>query len=97
MSGIDAALAVLLLLCALRGFWRGFLRECFGFAGLALGLVVAMRARVTKKIPRRLEERVQSIRFTTRIRTAAGTLRVNERVQIGKRRTFALQQLNVGW
>ena len=43
MSGIDAVLVVLLLLCALRGFWRGFLREVFGFAGLALGLVVAMR------------------------------------------------------
>ena len=43
MSEIDAALVVLLLLCALRGFWRGFLRECFGFAGLVLGLAVAMR------------------------------------------------------
>lgn len=43
MSGLDAALLVLLFLGALRGLWRGFLRECFGFAGLVLGLVVATR------------------------------------------------------
>jgi uncharacterized membrane protein required for colicin V production len=43
MNGIDVALVVLLLLCALRGSWRGFFRESFGFAGLLLGLLAALR------------------------------------------------------
>jgi len=43
MNGIDVALVVLLLLCGLRGSWRGFFRESFGFAALLLGLLVALR------------------------------------------------------
>jgi uncharacterized membrane protein required for colicin V production len=43
MNGIDVALVGLLLLCAVRGFWRGFFRESFGFLGLVLGLVAALR------------------------------------------------------
>jgi membrane protein required for colicin V production len=43
MNFIDVALVVLLLLCALRGFWRGFFRESFGFLGLIVGLGGALR------------------------------------------------------
>lgn len=43
MNPIDVALVVLLLLCALRGFWRGFFRESFGFLGLIVGLGGALR------------------------------------------------------
>jgi membrane protein required for colicin V production len=43
MNGMDVALVVLLLLCALRGFWRGFFRESFGFAGFVLALAAALR------------------------------------------------------
>jgi uncharacterized membrane protein required for colicin V production len=43
MNGIDVALVVLLLLCALRGSWRGIFRESFGFAALLLGLFAALR------------------------------------------------------
>jgi membrane protein required for colicin V production len=43
MNLIDVALVVLLLLCALRGFWRGFFRESFGFLGLIVGLGGALR------------------------------------------------------
>jgi uncharacterized membrane protein required for colicin V production len=43
MNGIDGALVVLLLVCGLRGSWRGFFRESFGFAALLLGLLAALR------------------------------------------------------
>jgi len=43
MNGIDGALVVLLLVCGLRGSWRGFFRESFGFAALVLGLLAALR------------------------------------------------------
>jgi uncharacterized membrane protein required for colicin V production len=43
MNAVDVALVVLLLLCGLRGTWRGFFRESFGFAALLLGLVAALR------------------------------------------------------
>jgi hypothetical protein len=43
MSAIDIALVVLLLLCALRGSWRGLFREAFGFAALIGGLLAALR------------------------------------------------------
>lgn len=43
MNGIDGALVVLLLLAALRGSWRGFFRESFGFVALVGGLVAALR------------------------------------------------------
>jgi uncharacterized membrane protein required for colicin V production len=43
MNRIDVALVVLLLLCAVRGFWRGVFRESFGFIGLIAGLAAALR------------------------------------------------------
>src|SRR5215470_12432512 len=43
MNGIDVALVVLLLVCGLRGSWRGVFRESFGFAGLLVGLLAALR------------------------------------------------------
>lgn len=42
MTGIDVALVLLLILSTLRGFFRGLLREGFGFAGLVIGLLAAM-------------------------------------------------------
>jgi membrane protein required for colicin V production len=43
MNPIDVALAFLLLLCALRGYWRGFFRECFGLLALITGIIAAVR------------------------------------------------------
>src|SRR5262245_9364796 len=43
MNGIDIALIILLVVCAARGFWRGFIRELFGFAALVIGLGVALQ------------------------------------------------------
>ena len=43
MNAIDVALVVLLLVCGLRGSWRGFFRESFGFAALVIGLLAALR------------------------------------------------------
>jgi uncharacterized membrane protein required for colicin V production len=43
MKGIDVALVILLLLSGLRGSWRGIFREGFGFAGLIVGLLAALR------------------------------------------------------
>jgi membrane protein required for colicin V production len=43
MNAVDIVLVVVFALCALRGYWRGFLRELFGLLGLVLGGVVAVR------------------------------------------------------
>jgi len=43
MNAIDVALVVLLLVCALRGSWRGVFRESFGFAALLIGIWAALR------------------------------------------------------
>lgn len=43
MNAIDVALVILLLLCALRGSWRGIFRESFGFVALIGGLLAALR------------------------------------------------------
>jgi membrane protein required for colicin V production len=43
MNLVDIALAILLLICAVRGFWRGLIRESFGFAAFVAGLGVALR------------------------------------------------------
>ena len=43
MNAIDIGLVVVLLLCALRGSWRGLFRESFGFAALVGGLLAALR------------------------------------------------------
>jgi len=42
MNGIDVALVILLLLCGLRGSWRGLFRESFGFAALLIGVWAAL-------------------------------------------------------
>ena len=44
MNAIDIGLVVVLLLCALRGSWRGLFREVFGFVALLGGLLAALRA-----------------------------------------------------
>lgn len=43
MNVIDLALVTLLLLCGLRGSWRGVFRESFGFAALLIGIWAALR------------------------------------------------------
>lgn len=43
MNNIDVVVGVLLLIALLRGFWRGFFRECCAFLGLVAGLVAAMQ------------------------------------------------------
>lgn len=43
MNAIDIGLIVVLLLCALRGSWRGLFREVFGFAALLGGLLAGLR------------------------------------------------------
>ena len=43
MNGVDLGLGVLLTLCALRGYWRGFFRESFGLLALVAGVAAAAR------------------------------------------------------
>lgn len=43
MNGIDLALALFLLLCAARGYWRGFFRETFGLIALLGGIALAVQ------------------------------------------------------
>jgi membrane protein required for colicin V production len=43
MNAVDIVLVVVLALCALRGYWRGFFRELFGLLGLAVGGFAAVR------------------------------------------------------
>lgn len=43
MNGVDLALGLLLAVCALRGYWRGFLRESFGLLALIVGIAAAIR------------------------------------------------------
>ncbi len=43
MNAVDIVLVVVLALCALRGYWRGFFRELFGLLGLAVGGLAAVR------------------------------------------------------
>jgi membrane protein required for colicin V production len=42
MTALDAVLLLLLILFALRGFWRGFLREALGLVGLVLAGVLVV-------------------------------------------------------
>lgn len=42
LNPVDVAVAVVLALGALRGVWRGLVREAFGFLGLAVGLMAAL-------------------------------------------------------
>src|SRR5262245_11130323 len=43
MNGVDVAIVVLLIGCALRGYGRGLIRECFGLIALVLGVVAAVQ------------------------------------------------------
>ena len=43
MNGVDVALIAALAGCALRGWWRGFFRECFGLFALVVGISTALR------------------------------------------------------
>ncbi len=42
MNLVDLALIVILILFAVRGYWRGFFRELCGILGLAAGIAVAL-------------------------------------------------------
>lgn len=42
MNGVDLALGILLSVCALRGYWRGFFRETFGLLALIGGVAAAV-------------------------------------------------------
>jgi len=63
VNRIDLILAVVLALFALRGFWRGFSREFFGFIGLIGGLAVAAAtyAVVATHLPEAFPERTRPI------------------------------------
>jgi membrane protein required for colicin V production len=43
MTALDGILLLFLVLFALRGFWRGFLREALGLAGLVLAAILVIR------------------------------------------------------
>jgi uncharacterized membrane protein required for colicin V production len=43
MNVVDVALVVVLIGCALRGWWRGFFRECCGLMALIVGVAAALR------------------------------------------------------
>lgn len=43
MNGVDVALVVVLAGCALRGWWRGFFRECFGLLALVVAVTASLR------------------------------------------------------
>jgi uncharacterized membrane protein required for colicin V production len=51
VNRIDLILAIVLIVFALRGFWRGFSREFFGFIGLIGGVAVAAATYVTRHVP----------------------------------------------
>lgn len=43
MNGVDLALLIVLALCAVRGYARGFFREAFGILGLVGGIAAAVQ------------------------------------------------------
>ncbi|HVO26698.1 MAG TPA: CvpA family protein [Candidatus Margulisiibacteriota bacterium] len=43
MNVVDVVLLVVLTGCALRGWWRGFFRECCGLLALIVGVAAALR------------------------------------------------------
>jgi len=63
VNRIDVVLAIVLALFAVRGFWRGFSREFFGFIGLIGGLVVAAAsyAAAVAYLPEAVPERLRPI------------------------------------
>jgi len=42
-NAVDLALALALAVCALRGYWRGFFRECFGLLAVIGGIGAAIQ------------------------------------------------------
>jgi len=63
VNRIDVVLAIVLALFAIRGFWRGFSREFFGFVGLIGGLAVAAAtyAAAVTYVPDSIPARVRPI------------------------------------
>jgi membrane protein required for colicin V production len=63
VNRIDVVLAIVLVLFAARGFWRGFSREFFGFVGLIGGLAVAAAsyAAATGYLPDAVPDRLRPI------------------------------------
>jgi membrane protein required for colicin V production len=63
VNRIDVVLAIVLLLFAVRGFWRGFSREFFGFIGLIGGLAVAAAsyAAATAYMPQAIPDQLRPI------------------------------------
>ena len=63
MNRIDMVLAIVLTLFAIRGFWRGFSREFFGFVGLIGGMAVAAAtyAAVAASIPEAVPRSARAI------------------------------------
>ena len=63
VNRIDVVLAIVLALFALRGFWRGFSREFFGFVGLIGGLAIAAAgyAAAVAYLPESVPEHVRPI------------------------------------
>ncbi len=42
MNRLDIAIIIVVMIFAVRGFWRGFLRECFALVGLIAGIAAAI-------------------------------------------------------
>jgi membrane protein required for colicin V production len=63
VNRIDVILTIVLILFALRGFWRGFSREFFGFIGLLGGVVVAAATYATAEdyLPTSVPDRLRPI------------------------------------
>jgi membrane protein required for colicin V production len=63
VNRIDVVLAIVLVLFAARGFWRGFSREFFSFVGLIGGLAVAAAsyAAATAYLPDAIPDRLRPI------------------------------------
>jgi membrane protein required for colicin V production len=63
LNRVDVILSIVLALFALRGFWRGFSREFFGFIGLIGGLVAAAATytRAVAYLPAAVPESVRPI------------------------------------
>ena len=43
MNVVDAAVAAVVAIAGLRGYWRGFLRELFGLLAIGAGIVAAVK------------------------------------------------------
>ena len=63
MNRIDVVLTIVLALFGIRGFWRGFSREFFGFIGLIGGIAVAAAtyAAAANMLPVAVPERLRPV------------------------------------